>query len=145
MSGNPHGTPPVLLHNLKHNQVLHKTVVFLTVLTEEVPYIAKEKRLEVKSIGNGIYQVLAHYGFMESPHVPEILDRCNVDGLSLNMMTTTFFLGREMLLPSKRKAKGLATWRKRLFAFMSRNAQAATTFFEIPPGQVVELGIRVEL
>lgn len=145
MSGNPHGTPPVLLHNLKHNKVLHEIVVFLTFTTEEVPHIPAEERVEVKAIGNnqGFYRVLVRYGFMESPNVPEVLDLCKAHGLHLNIMTTTFFLGRETLIPSKRP--GMVKWRERLFAFLSRNAQTATAFFEIPPGQVVELGVRVEL
>jgi KUP system potassium uptake protein len=143
MSGNPDGTPPVLLHNLKHNKVLHEKVVFLTITNKEVPHIAPEERMEVRDLGEGFYQVKAHYGFMESPNIPEILELCKEHGLSLNMMQTTFFLGRETLVPTRRRT--MPAWRERLFAFMSRNAQTATAFFEIPPGQVVELGVRVEL
>lgn len=143
MSGNPDGTPPVLLHNLKHNKVLHQTVVFLTITTEEIPHVPQEDRIELRDLGEGFYKVKAHYGFMESPSIPDILALCKAHDLTLHMMQTTFFLGRETLVPTRKRT--MPAWRERLFAFMSRNAQTATAFFEIPPGQVVELGVRVEL
>lgn len=144
MIGSPEGTPPTLLHNLKHNKVLHDQVVLLTVVTEEVPHVGRAERLEVEALGDGFYRVIAHYGFMEDPNVPRLLELTKAKGLEMKLMDTTFFLGRERLIATKRR-KGMAVWRERLFAFMSRNAQPATAFFRIPPNRVVELGAQVEL
>ena len=143
MTGNPEGVPVALLHNLKHYHVLHDTVVFLTVVTEEEPFISKERRLEVAELGHGIFRLLGRYGFMETPNVPVLLKAAARGGLHFDMMQTSFFLGRETLIATKRP--GMAIWRERLFALMSRNAQAATTFFRIPVNRVVELGAQIEL
>jgi len=143
LTGNAAGVPPALLHNLKHNKVLHERVVFLTVVTEEVPRVPHQQRLEVQALGHGFHRIVAHYGFMEDPNIPDVLRLAATDGLDFPPMDTTFFLSRETLLATKNP--GMAVWREKLFAFMSRNAQGATAFFRIPPNRVIEIGLQVEL
>jgi len=143
MTGNPEGSPPALLHNLKHNKVLHEQVVLLTILSEDVPHATGEERVTVEPLELGFVRVIARYGFMENPSIPDILKRCREKGLQFQLMSTSFFLGRETLIPSKKP--GMAIWREALFAWMSRNARSATAFFRIPPNRVVELGTQVEL
>lgn len=143
MYGNPDGTPPALVHNLAHNKVLHEKIVFLTVLTEEVPHVPPTDRVAIRRLGKGFSSVVARYGFMEDPDITEILDACRPRGLDIRIEGTTFFLGRETLIATDRP--GMAIWRERLFAFMSRNALRATSFFHIPPNQVFEVGAQVEL
>jgi KUP system potassium uptake protein len=137
------GVPRTLLHNLKHNRVLHETVVLLTVVTEEVPRVPSEERIDLEEVGAGFFRVVAHYGYMESPNVPAVLRQAREGGLRYDPMLTTFFLGRETLICSRRG--GMARWRKRLFALMSRNAQRANAHFGLPPNRVVELGVEVTL
>jgi KUP system potassium uptake protein len=143
LSGNPEGTPLAMIHNLKHNKTLHARVILLTVLIEEVPYVEKERRVEVTDLSNSFFRVIARYGFMEEPRVPEILDRCKSCGLNVREMDTTFFLSRETIIASQRR--GLARWRKHLFGLMSRNAQPATAYFGLPVNRVVELGMQIEI
>jgi KUP system potassium uptake protein len=143
LSSNAEATPLALLHNLKHNRVLHKNVVFLTVQTEEVPHVRAEKRLELEHLREGFHSIIARYGFMEDPNVPDILERCRPLGLQLDWMNTTFFLSRETIIATK--MPGMALWREKLFAFLSRNAQRPTDFFRIPANRVVELGMQVEM
>jgi KUP system potassium uptake protein len=143
MSGNPLGTPPVLLHNIKYNRVVHETVAIMNVVVEEAPHVKHSERLKVENLGYGFYRVRARYGFMESPNVKEVLDLCAEQGLKLDEMTTGFFLGRESIVITNKP--GMAKWRQSLFALMARNAQGASPFFEIPPNQVVELGVQVQL
>ena len=143
MYSNPDATPPALLHNLKHNKVLHERVVFLSVSTAEVPHVAADKRASVEALGHGFYRLRLTYGFMEEPHVPEALAALAERGLEFRPMETTYFLGRETLIPSSRP--GMALWREHLFATMSRNARPATSFFRLPPNRVVELGAQIEL
>jgi KUP system potassium uptake protein len=143
MFGNPDGVPPALLHNLKHNKVLHQTVVLLRVDTEEAPHVDGGERVTVEELGHGFYRMVMHYGFMEDPDVPRVLREVKHPGLKLPPMDTTFFLGRETLIASKRP--GMALWREKLFAVMSRNARTATSFFGLPPNRVVELGAQIEL
>jgi KUP system potassium uptake protein len=143
MYGNPEGVPPALLHNLKHNKVLHETVVLLRVDTEEVPHIPEAQRVSVQELGHGFYRMIMHYGFMEDPDVPAVLREVKQPGLKLPPMDTTFFLGRETLIASKKP--GMAIWREQLFAVMTRNARTATSFFRLPPNRVVELGAQIEL
>jgi KUP system potassium uptake protein len=143
LAGNPNGTPLALLHNLKHNKVLHERVIILTVLTEEVPFVHKSERLEVTKLRDDIFRVVGHYGFMEQPNVPALLDASAAHGLQFNQMLTTYFLSRETIIPSK--GRGMALWRRRLFGALSRNAQSAMQFFQIPPNRVVELGMQVEI
>jgi KUP system potassium uptake protein len=143
MTGNPVGTPPALLHNLKHNKVLHEQVVLLTILSEDVPHVPAEERVEVEPLEQGFVRVIARYGFMENPNIPDILKRGREQGLQFQLMNTSFFLGRETLIPAKKPA--MPMWREALFSWMSRNARSATSFFRIPPNRVVELGTQVEL
>jgi KUP system potassium uptake protein len=144
MTSNPNGVPPVLLHHVKHNRVLHEHVVLLSVTTLNIPEVPSAERVKLTKLGEGFYQLRAQYGFMESPNVPDLLGRAAPSlGLPIGEHEVTYYLGRETLLmngPSK-----LAGWRKKLFAVMSRNAQPATAFFNIPPNRVVELGTQVQL
>jgi KUP system potassium uptake protein len=137
------GTPPVLMHHFKHNHVLHEKVVLLTLLTEGIPEVAARERFEVRELGEGFWEVVARYGFMETPNVPRILGRCAERGLRIDANKASYFLGRETILPTGR-AK-LARWRKRLFVYLARNARPANAFFRIPSNRVVELGAQVEL
>jgi KUP system potassium uptake protein len=150
MTSDPDGAPPVLLHHLKHNKVLHEKVILLSIQAEEIPQVHERDRVDFKELGNGFYQVVANYGFMESPDVPAVLqalalkgDAMDLGGLTVKVMETTFYLGRETLLPSG-TAK-MAGWRKRLFIVMTRNAQSATAFFNLPPNRVVEMGAQIQL
>lgn len=143
MTGDPHGIPVALLHNLKHNRVLHQRVVLLTVATVDVPHVGPGDRLRIESLGDGFHRITARYGFMEDPSIPEVLEIARGKGFETNLGETTFFLGRETLVPAKRS--DLTLWRRVLFAFLSRNAQGATAFFGIPPNRVVELGEQIEV
>jgi KUP system potassium uptake protein len=143
MYGSADGTPPALVLNLTHNKVLHEKIVFLTVITEDVPHVVQESRVTVKRSGKGFHSVTARYGFMQDPDINEVLAACKKNHLDIPLEGTTFFLGRETLIASDRP--GMAMWRERLFAFMSRNALRATAFFKIPPNQVFEVGAYVEL
>jgi KUP system potassium uptake protein len=136
------GTPVVLLHHLKHNKVLHEKVILLSIVAREVPEIPASDRIRLESLSQGIHRVKALYGFMEQPNVEEIRARLNEAGLKTRRMDTTYYLGREQLIPSN--GVGLAKWRKRLFAVMSRNARSAAGYFSIPPNRVVELGAQIE-
>ena len=142
MTSNTAGAPGVLLHHLKHNKVLHEQVLLLSVISAEVPQIAEQNRVTVEPLSHGFYRVAATYGFMETPDVNEIIARCSAHGVRTRPQETSYYLGRERLLPTG--GSRMARWRKKLFAFMSRNAQSATEFFGIPPNRVVELGTQVE-
>jgi KUP system potassium uptake protein len=143
MAGNPEGTPIALLHNLKHNRVLHERTVVLTIATDEVPHVEPDRRIQVEFLQDGFYRVIGHYGFMEEPSVSEVLQACEAKGLKFKPAEVTFFLSRETIIPTKHP--GMAIWRERLFAIMSRNAQHATAFFRLPANRVVELGMQVEI
>ncbi len=143
LAGNPNGTPLALLHNLKHNKVLHERNILLTLVTEDIPYVPAGQRAEVEALPAGFQRVLARYGFMEEPNVRELLATAPLIGGPVEVQKTTFFLSRETILPSGKK--GMRLWRKWLFAVLSRNAQPATDFFKLPPNRVVELGMQVEL
>jgi KUP system potassium uptake protein len=143
LTGSAEGTPHALLHNLKHNKVLHQRNVLLTVCTEEVPYVPNKDRIELTDFGDGFYRVLLRYGFMQDTDIPKALALCERHGLSFEMMETSFFLNRETLIPSKKP--GMAPWREHLFAWMTRNATSAMVFFRLPPNRVVELGTQVEI
>ncbi|PYO61048.1 MAG: potassium transporter Kup, partial [Gemmatimonadetes bacterium] len=143
MYGTADHTPPALVHNLAHNKVLHEKVVFLTVVTEDVPHVEPRERVTMRHIGKGFHTVVARYGFMDDPDIDDVLGACRVKTLDIRMEGTTFFLGRETLVASDRP--GMAQWREQLFAFMSRNALRATAFFKIPANQVFEVGTQVEL
>ena len=144
MTGSSDGAPAILRHHLKHNQVLHKQVVLLTVIIEEVPRVSWAKRLEVTKLSQGFWRVVMHYGFMQSPNVPRALRSSKRYGLEVDPNEATYYVGRQTLVPGQKK-KGLAVWRKRLFVLMARNAAQPITFYNLPLEQVFELGIRVEL
>jgi KUP system potassium uptake protein len=137
------GTPNVLLHHFKHNKVLHQQVIVLSIATDAVPEVADRDKVRLKGFGQGFWAVTAHYGFMESPKVLDVLRRCKQQDLRVNEADISFYLGRETLLSMK--GSGMAEWRKVLFRFLSRNARSATDFFAIPPNRVVEIGAQIEL
>ncbi len=136
-------TPPALLHNLKHNKVLHERVLLLRVVTREVPFVDRADRVNCESLGAGIWRVEVRYGFSQDPHIPAALAQCPLQGVDFRPMDTSYFLGRENLLPIK--GSGMRLWRARLFALLSRNALGATSFFHLPPNRVVELGTQIEI
>jgi KUP system potassium uptake protein len=136
--------PAALLHNLKHNQVLHGRVLILNVKVEEVPYVAPEKRVEVHNAGEGFYRVILHYGYMEEVDIPRDLVNVTTCGEPFNMMSTSFFLGRQKLIASK-KAPGMALWREKLFALMLKSSESAMEFFKLPTNRVVELGSQLQI
>jgi KUP system potassium uptake protein len=157
------GAPPVLLHHLKHNKVLHETVILLSVVTEGIPQVPLSDRVECRELGEGIYQVIAHFGFMETPDVPAVLAQLGQASqggrpIPVKVMETTFYLGRETLILMQKKPRisaavgdaggptlgRMARWRRKLFIVMTRNAQSATTFFGLPPNRVVELGAQIQ-
>jgi KUP system potassium uptake protein len=143
MYGNSDGIPPALLHNLMHNKVLHESVVLLSVETQEIPVVAKAERISVSPLGHGLYRVVMRYGFTEEPDIPKELSRISEPGLELKPMETSYFLGRETIIASKKP--GMAIWREKMFAVMARNARPATSFFKLPPNRVVELGAQIEI
>lgn len=143
MTGQSAGVPHALLHNMKHNKILHERNLLLTVKVEEVAHVSEEQRLEVSDLGQGFYRILIHYGFMDNPDVPAALHLAEKHGLVIKMMDTSFFLSRETIIP--RVGPGMSVWREALFAWMSRNAATAMDFFKIPTNRVVELGTQIEI
>ena len=143
MNGNASRTPPALLHNLEHNKVLHQRVLFLTVKTKQIPFVAEEERVEVESLGNGFHRVKVYYGFMEDPDIPKVLDTISIAGFTYTPKDTTYFLGRETIIASKRP--GMALWREKLFSIIAHNATSATAYFCLPPDRVVEMGEQIEI
>jgi KUP system potassium uptake protein len=143
MNGNATKTPPALMHNLEHNKVLHERVMFLTVKTKQMPYVEPEERVEIESVGNGFYRLRVFYGYMEDPDIPKVLAELDAPGLVFDPEETTYFLGRETIIASKRP--GMALWREKIFALISRNANSATAYFCLPPDRVVEMGSQVEI
>jgi len=135
--------PHALLHNLKHNKVLHERVVFLTIVTEDIPYVPDEERYEIAPLGCNFFSMAAHYGFKDDPDVPELLEDCGRRGFAFDMMETSFFVSRETLIATV--TPGMALWREKLFVSMSKNATKASEFFQVPTNRVVELGTQVEL
>lgn len=144
MTPNPDGVPRAMLHNLLHNKVLHNQVALLNVRVEDVPHVPEIDRVEVHALPQGFFQVVVRYGFMDEPDIPLALALCEPFGLKYAAMETSFFLGRETIVPRSRVAR-MPRWRQRLFTFMFRNAAPATTYFKIPTNRVVELGTQVEL
>ena len=158
MTSSSDGVPVVLLHHLKHNKMLHEQVILMSVVTHEIPEIPQEERVRVEKLDHGFWRIIASYGFMETPNVPELLDHAKRQGLRAKQMDTTFYLGRERIIiagkgkaaagarraPADADLPNLARWRKKIFIIMSRNARSATEFFGIPPNRVVELGAQVE-
>jgi KUP system potassium uptake protein len=140
--------PPVMLHHLKHNKMLHERVVLVSVLTEEVPFVPERERITSRALGSGFFQVIGRYGFMETPSIPLLLEllaaqRAPNVALELKPLETTYYLGRETLLPGG--GSTMAGWRKRLFIIMARNSQSASSFFGLPPNRVVEMGAQIQL
>jgi KUP system potassium uptake protein len=160
MTSSPRGVPVVLLHHLKHNKVLHDQVVLMSILTLDVPEVDRAERLSLEKFEEGFWRLTARYGFMETPDVPDVLNRARAMGLRVKALDTTFYLGRERIIvlekgeqrvgrapvadPEEGPVLQMARWRKKLFVVMSRNARSATEFFNIPPNRVVELGAQVE-
>ncbi len=143
MTSTPEGVPHALLHNLKHNKVLHDRVILLTVKIKDVPYVSDENRMMIEDLGKGFHRMILAYGFMQEADVPAALKSVNACGAEFKMMETSFFLARQTLLPSARP--GMMIWREKLFAWMLRNAESAMEFFRLPTNRVVELGSQVEI
>jgi len=145
MTGSANTVPSALLHNLKHNKVLHERVMFLTVVGHDVPWVPVEDRIQLKDLGDGFWRAEAWYGFKEQPDVQDMLESCKARyGLAFEPMETSFFLSRETIVCAGERP-GMATWRDHVFAWMNRNATRATDFFNIPINRVVELGTHVDI
>jgi KUP system potassium uptake protein len=148
MTSEASGVPVVLLHHLKHNKVLHETVILLSIVTDDVPEVPRAERVRIEALGQGFFRAIGHYGFMESADVKEVLQRCRDSGIAARPLDTSYYLGREQLIPRrgpwKKDGLSMTIGRKKLFAFMSRNARSATEYFQLPPNRVVELGTQIE-
>jgi KUP system potassium uptake protein len=143
LSSTADGVPPALLHNVKHNKVLHERVIILTVVTEDVPQIQEGERIEVIECGSSFFRLRLRHGFMEEVDIPasmQTLERC---GAPIGLMNTSYFLSRQTLIPSSKP--GMAIWREKLFAWMVRNSVTPMEFFKLPTNRVVELGSQVEI
>ncbi len=143
MTGRPEGAPPILVHHLTHNKVLHEQVVLLTVAIVDVPTVDPAAAIQVEPLGNGFTRVVARFGYMEQPDVPAALERAREKGLLLDPADTTYYLAHLTLFVNARL--GMGTLRDKLFVFLSKNARRATNFFQIPPDRVVEIGIQLEM
>lgn len=143
MTGDTWGVPVPLLHNLKHNKVMHTQIAILTIKTSDVPFVNKKDRVQIETLAPQFYRIIANYGFTEIPKIKHILEACRERGMPFPIQETTFVLGRETILPTGDPT--LSVWREKLFAFMARNAERPTAFFKIPPNQVIEVGIQVEI
>jgi KUP system potassium uptake protein len=135
--------PGALLHSLKHYQVLHERVVLASVLVEDTPFVAESRRIEVVKIGKGFFDANIRYGFFETPDVPAALEGARKFGLAFSVDTTTFFLGRETLVPADNPA--LRRWQIALYMWLASNAQSPARFFRLPPNRVVELGTQISI
>ncbi len=143
LTANKEGVPHALLHNLAHNKVLHERVVFLTVLTEDIPTVPANRRMEIEDMGHGFYRIYLHFGFQDAPHIPKALLLSKQAGVDFDMMQTSFFLSRETIISTG--MPGMALWREHIFIAMARNAESAMSFFRIPTNRVIELGSQVEI
>ncbi|MGE5170519.1 MAG: potassium transporter Kup [Rudaea sp.] len=143
LTSTPNRVPHALLHNLKHNKVLHERVVFLTIMTQDIPFVASDERYEIEPLRCNFFRMVARYGFKEDPDVPELLEDSGRKGFAFDMMETSFFVSRETLIATV--TPGMALWREKLFVSMSKNATKASEFFQVPTNRVVELGTQVEL
>jgi KUP system potassium uptake protein len=143
MTTNADGVPNAMLHNLKHNKVLHERVVILSIINEDVPYVPKEDYVWIEDMKHGFWKITGHYGFKEQPDIPKMLADCKLQSMHFDMMETTFFINRETLIATP--GGGMALWRERLFVWMSHLAAKASDYFRIPTNRVVELGTQVEI
>jgi KUP system potassium uptake protein len=135
-------TPSALVHHFKHNQVLHETIVILSLLFERVPRLDLENSITIKSLGAGFYQVQTYYGYMQSPDVPELFRVCSAKGLLVDSARSSYYLGRETIILSERGR--MTRWRRRLFLFLFTNARSVTPTFKLPPNRVIEIGAEIE-
>jgi KUP system potassium uptake protein len=145
MAGDPESVPNALMHNLRHNKVLHERVVFLTVAIGSVPRIPAAERVEVVPMGQGFFQMTVHFGFMDRPDVAASLELAAAKGLAFDPMQTTFFLSRATVVPSAGGERGMAEWRESMFATMARNARTAADYYNIPTNCVIELGTKIAI
>ena len=143
LTGNPEYVPAALLHNLKHNKVLHENVLFVTISNLDVPDVSATQRTQVEELSPGVHRVLVRYGFMESPNLPRDLAMLRERGVAFDPMQVSYFLGRETLVPAT--VPRMPRWRVFLFLLMARNATSAVEFFRIPSDRVVELGVRITI
>jgi KUP system potassium uptake protein len=146
LTATPDVVPHALLHNLYHNKVLHERVVFLTVQVKNVPWVPLEERVRVEPLGKECYRVTLDFGFMNRPDVWQSLSElCPAQGMTFELMQTSFFLSRQIVVPMAGLAGGMALWRERMFAAMMRNSGSAIEYFNIPTNRVIELGTQVEI
>jgi KUP system potassium uptake protein len=146
MDARGRGVPRTLLHNIKHNKVLHERIILLTVRTAEVPHVNRGERLRIHRYRDDFIRIVADYGFMENPSVNEVMDLAEAQGLQCDLHKATYFFGRETLIIAEKKKKGgLATWRKYIYDFMFRNAYGAYLHLGVPPNRVIEIGQQVEI
>ena len=143
LSADAHVTPNALLHNLKHNMVLHEQNLFVTVQHHEIPWVDDPQRFEVTPLGPKCWQIIMHFGFKNEPDVPKGLQLLEQHGVQIDPMTTSYFLSRDIVIPTI--GSGMAPWREKLFANMHRNASAVADFLNLPANRVVELGSKVEI
>jgi KUP system potassium uptake protein len=143
MTGSPELVPSAMLHNLKHNKVLHERVVLMKVDTEDIPHVPDEQRLEITHLDHNFHCVTVRYGFMDEPNIPRTLAQLRLMQFRFNLLETSFFIGREKVVPGRHP--GFSRWRKQLFIFMQTTMLAATEFFRIPGNRVVELGGQIEI
>jgi KUP system potassium uptake protein len=143
LRGESDGVPHALLHNLAHNKVLHKRVVFLTVTIREEPWVPPSERTAVIPLGHNCYQLNVCFGFKDEPDMPAALELCRGLGLQFEMMETSFFIARQTVISVP--GRGMAPWREHLYIAMSRNARTAADYYQIPPNRVIELGTQVEI
>jgi KUP system potassium uptake protein len=143
LNSSPHTTPIALLHSLKLNGTIHERNVVVTILTEEVPYVRNLERVNVEPLGAGFTRLIARYGFMEDPDVPAVLTLARGQGLEIDPTKVAYILSDNTLIPGP--GVGMSVWRKRLFAFLSRNALRPTRFFRLPVNRVIEIGMQIKL
>ena len=143
MAGNPRGTPLVLLHHVKANKVLHETVVLLSIITEDIPSVAEQERLTVTGIGNCVWRVIARYGYMESPDVSVLMERVRDQGVPVKLNEATYFFNREMIITGGDSK--MWEWQKRFYSLLSRNARPVRDYYRLPPMQIIEVGLPIQL
>jgi len=143
MVGSPSGTPLSLLHHVKANRCLHKTVILLSIITEDTPSVPEERRLQLRDIGEGIWRATGHYGYMESPDVSDLIGLVRAAGLKINAQSATYFFSREMVMTGGNT--GMWEWEKRFYSFLIRNARPAKDYYNITPSQIIEIGLPVQL